>query len=75
MYENLCIRCGKPRLVVKTWKENLGYSVVTATETACPDNDCQKIVTAKNKKQQARHDAFKKRTRQTFLSRRKKIKK
>ncbi|OIP57118.1 MAG: hypothetical protein COX79_03155 [Candidatus Levybacteria bacterium CG_4_10_14_0_2_um_filter_36_16] len=43
-----CTRCGKKRVFLKTWKEELetysGVSVLTHTETICPDKDCQKIV-------------------------------
>ena len=41
---NVCIRCGKPRKVVKTWKEGTKDSVIIHTTTACPDAACQKIV-------------------------------
>ncbi len=39
-----CIRCGKPRIVTKTWTETINNSVVTFTETSCPDTECQKMV-------------------------------
>lgn len=42
--DNFCSRCGKQRVVVKTYKEKIGNSVVTYTEKACPDPDCQKRV-------------------------------
>lgn len=42
--ENPCIRCGKTRVVAKVWKEYVGKSLVTYTETVCPDPACQKIV-------------------------------
>lgn len=41
---NPCIQCGKQRVDGKTWKEKSGASVVTHTQTICPDSDCQKIV-------------------------------
>lgn len=49
MAKNLCIRCGKPRIVAKTWKEkviisNGRVSVVEYTEMVCPDEECQKKV-------------------------------
>lgn len=40
---NLCVRCGKERIAVKTWVE-LGNFPITRTDTICPDKDCQKIV-------------------------------
>ena len=39
-----CIRCGKPRIEVKTWSEIINGSVVKFTQTVCPDEECQKIV-------------------------------
>ncbi len=44
---NLCTRCGKQRIVVKTWEENSGNSVLFCTTTACPDPKCQEIVDRK----------------------------
>ncbi|OGM26625.1 hypothetical protein A2627_01220 [Candidatus Woesebacteria bacterium RIFCSPHIGHO2_01_FULL_39_28] len=41
---NLCTRCGKVRIVVKTYKEIIGNSKVTCTDTSCPDPVCQAIV-------------------------------
>lgn len=45
---NLCSRCRKQRIVVRTWKEVLVNSTITHTETVCPDLDCQKVVDAQN---------------------------
>lgn len=59
IYSNPCIRCGKERIIVKIWKEKIGYSVVTTTETACPDKECQKMVDKTNKKQKDRYEASK----------------
>lgn len=39
-----CIRCGKPRIVSKSWKEQVGMSFLTYTMTVCPDPECQKVV-------------------------------
>lgn len=40
-----CIRCGKTRIIKRVWKEKLEYgSIITHTETVCPDRDCQKLV-------------------------------
>ena len=41
---NPCIRCGKERLDGKSWKGKVGNTVVTYTNTFCPDSECQKIV-------------------------------
>jgi len=41
---NPCIECGKERIEGRSWKEKSGASVVTHTQTICPDSGCQKIV-------------------------------
>lgn len=45
---NLCIRCGKVRIDSRTWSEEVqtysGKTLVTYTETVCPDAECQKKV-------------------------------
>jgi len=41
---SLCIRCGKPRVFQKTWKERVGTSVLTYTRSICADASCQKLV-------------------------------
>lgn len=43
-FTNLCIRCGKQRVVVKTRREYINSSLVTTAITSCPDAECQKIV-------------------------------
>lgn len=62
---NPCIRCGKERIISKTWKESvktfIGSTIVTYTETVCPDSDCQKIVehglaVQKNKREKLEKD-------------------
>ncbi|MBM3284155.1 hypothetical protein FJY90_08035 [Candidatus Gottesmanbacteria bacterium] len=45
-----CIRCGKIRIVASSWKEYIGTSLVTYTNTVCPDPECQKIVDEQLKK-------------------------
>ncbi len=44
---NVCTKCGKPRIVVKTWKERIKGSIIIHTSTACPDAACQKIIDGK----------------------------
>jgi len=39
-----CIRCGKLRIVAKTWSEKINDSLVTYTQTVCPDSECQSKV-------------------------------
>lgn len=58
LYKNPCPRCGKGRIYVKSWKEKVGYSIVTTTETACPDDECQKKVEKDNKKQEEKRKAM-----------------
>jgi hypothetical protein len=41
---NVCIRCGKVRVIAKTWQEQAGNSTLTCSSFVCPDADCQKIV-------------------------------
>lgn len=47
---NECTRCGKKRILVKTWEEHIeaypGTSIVKHTLYACPDLDCQEKVDA-----------------------------
>lgn len=49
---NVCIRCGKQRIVVKTWTEHIGTSLVRYTDTICPDSECQEIVDKENTKRE-----------------------
>lgn len=39
-----CVRCGKTRVMSKSWSEEVGSSKITYMLTVCPDSDCQKIV-------------------------------
>ena len=39
---NPCIRCGKERVVTSVLKEYINGSLVTTTQTSCPDPLCQK---------------------------------
>jgi len=38
---NVCFRCGKIRVAVKTYQEVIGNSLVTTVLTVCPDKACQ----------------------------------
>lgn len=69
-HSNPCYRCGKERIFVRTWKDKVGNSVVTTTESACPDSECQKMVEKENKKQIDRYNAAKTR-RKNFSGNRK----
>lgn len=44
MTGSVCTRCGKPRIVVKTYEEKVDTSTVTYTITECSDPECQKQV-------------------------------
>lgn len=41
---NICTRCGRVRVTVRTYQEIVGNSEVTYTINECPDPLCQKIV-------------------------------
>jgi hypothetical protein len=57
---NLCIRCGKPRKVVKTWKESIKGAITIFTSTACPDAACQKKVDRKLALQKEKRESLEK---------------
>jgi hypothetical protein len=42
--QNICIKCGKQRIVVGTHEEKVGNSTVIYTDMICPDPECQKKV-------------------------------
>lgn len=61
-----CIRCGKIRIVGKSWKETVGSNEVIYTETVCPDPECQKLVDEqllkkKNKIEEIQKESLKRR--------------
>ena len=58
-FGNPCSRCGTERIIIRTWKEKVDSSVITNTETACPNKECQIEVDKINKKQQERSAALK----------------
>ena len=41
---NPCIRCGKQRVVSRTYTEVHDNSQVTYTDMVCPDPECQKLL-------------------------------
>ncbi len=60
-----CIRCGKTRIVKRVWKEKLEHgSIITHTETVCPDKECQKAVDEKFAAVRARREELENRTSQ-----------
>jgi len=68
-FGNPCSRCGKERVVVRTWKEKVDSSIIVNTETACPDKECQKEVEKINRKQQERSAALKRESEKRLQSR------
>lgn len=68
-FGNPCSRCGTERIVVRTWKEKVDSSVITNTETACPNKECQIEVDKINKKQQERSAALKRESEKRLQSR------
>lgn len=68
-FGNPCSRCGKERIIIRSWKEKIDGSVITNTETACPDKECQKEVEKINKKQQERSAALKRESEKRLQSR------
>lgn len=53
---NLCIRCGKQRIIVKTHQELVGSGMVQYTETTCPNLDCQKKVDNELRKEKEKRE-------------------
>lgn len=41
---NPCVRCGKERIILKTWTALVGKAQLTYTNTACPDKSCQQVI-------------------------------
>jgi hypothetical protein len=40
----VCVRCGKPRIILSVKEELLGTSTISTMVAICPDPDCQKLV-------------------------------
>jgi hypothetical protein len=55
---NPCVRCGKPRIVKREWKEVIqtlnGPSEVAYQTTICPDPECQKLVEERQAREKAK---------------------
>jgi hypothetical protein len=63
-YSNPCSRCGTERVILRTWEEKIGASVVISTEMICPNRDCQKKVDKDNKADSDKRAAMKLRSEQ-----------
>lgn len=57
--QSVCSRCGKTRVITSSHEEKIGNSVITVTETACPDHDCQAKVDSQLKKDRAKREEIK----------------
>jgi hypothetical protein len=55
----VCVRCGKPRVILSVTEGMAGGSSIVTTETICPDPDCQKKVDGMlGLEQEKRHQSF-----------------
>lgn len=70
---NPCSECGKERIDGKTWKGKVGISVITYTQTICPDPECQKIVDRKTADRKAKSDLLAKGKMEAKLAREKAV--
>lgn len=66
---NPCIRCGKDRIEGKTWKSNAGSSIITHTQTLCPDSECQKVIDDAIAEKRAKNDLLIKQKAESKLAR------
>ena len=66
---NPCFRCGKERILLREYKENVGGSLIITREMICPDKECQKIVNQNNKKQNEKNALMRRRSEQRALGR------
>lgn len=68
----VCIRCGKTRIFLRSWKdrgESGRGTIVTHEETRCPDLECQKIVDEKFQEMKDRRVQAEERKRAVILER------
>ena len=60
---SICTRCGKIRIVSKTWTEKVetynDFALVTHTLRVCPDKSCQKLVDEELEKQRQNREDLK----------------
>lgn len=49
-----CIRCGKTRILDKSWTEEVNGATTTYTKMVCPDKECQKTVEEQLKRENDR---------------------
>lgn len=65
---NVCFRCGKQRIVVKTWKEHTRGGIVVHTTTTCPNPECQKVIDRQFAVQKEKQDAIEKAKQERVLA-------
>lgn len=52
-FKNICVRCGKERVVVKEWEEiTESGAKMKKSESVCPDPECQEEVAKANQNKQ-----------------------
>lgn len=54
-----CTRCGKTRVVIKTYEETVNNTKVMYTESGCADKECQKKVDDQLKKEKEKRENIK----------------
>ncbi len=72
-YKNICYRCGKERIITRTWKEKVWDSVIENTESICPDKKCQAIIEKDARKQKHKRLELEKRKRESVRNRKRAI--
>ena len=55
---NICLRCGKQRVISRTYTESVNGSLLTYTETVCPDPECQKILNMQFAAEKVKREQF-----------------
>lgn len=73
--ETVCIRCGKLRVFLRKWKDrtNDRGTMITHTESVCPDSQCQKIVDAQFTQMREKREMSEEKRKGIILARRTKI--
>lgn len=54
-----CTRCGKKRVVIKTYKKKVNGAEIIYKETGCPDPECQKEVNKQLRKEKQKREKIK----------------
>lgn len=68
-YKNLCVRCGTERVLLRTYEEKIGTSIVITNDMICPNKECQKKVDQDNKKQRDKNILMRLRSEQRAINR------